>query len=612
MPYDRANTAMAEFPLCRSCATEYADPEDRRFHAETIACPICGPRLSHGISVIAAALLGGQIVALKGVGGFHLLCDATNEFAVVKLRNRKKRIAKPFAVMVANTESVQLFADPSSAESALLRDSARPIVLVRSRDRLAGSIAPRLGRVGLMLPPAPLHHLLFHALAKFPDGVTCLTEPQPYALVVTSANTAGEPLVITDAEARRTLAGFADLIVTHDRPIVSRADDSVMAVIAGAPAYVRRSRGAVPNPVDLGREGPPVLGVGAHLKATICVTRGREAFVSQHVGDLNTAATVRFYEETVHAMLELLDVAPELVACDLHPDYRSTVFAAKLGRPVLRVQHHVAHIASVAAEHLLSGPVIGVALDGHGCGEDGANWGGELILLNGPIWRRHGHLRPLATPGGDRAAREPWRMGVAALVALDRGIDAAVRFADVAGAVRLAAFLTSNPAGPTTTSMGRLFETAAALLGVCLHQSYEGQAAMELEALVRTPRRLPDGYQIVENVLDFSPLLRSLLEPGLSAQQGAETFHGTLIAGLADWIHACAVRTGRSNVVLGGGCLLNRVLADGLVAALREAGLIPWLPRAVPANDGGLCLGQAAMARAYLMTAARPFDLSWS
>jgi hydrogenase maturation protein HypF len=601
LPYDRANTAMAEFVLCDACAAEYGNPADRRFHAETMACPACGPRLSHTVPEIVTALRDGKIVALKGIGGFHLLCDATNGAAVDALRRRKRRPAKPLAVLVANAQSARHFADPTDPEMALLGDRACPIVLVRGRDRLAAGIAPRLDRVGLMLPSAPVHYLLFHALAGFPEDPDWLRALQPFALVATSANASGEPLAITGDEARRSLAGIADLIVTHDRPILARADDSVMAVIGGGPAYVRRSRGFVPEPVDLGRDGPPVLAVGAHLKATLCVIRGREAFVSQHVGDLNTTATVRFYEETARAMLAYLDVVPDIVACDLHPDYRSTVFAETLGLPMLRVQHHAAHIAAVAAEHRLSGPVIGVALDGIGRGDDGAAWGGELMLLQGPNWHRHGHLRPLAMPSGDGAAREPWRMGVAALVALGRGAEAAGFFAGIAGADGLAAFLAANPSCPATSSMGRLFDAAAALLGVCLRQSYEGQAAMELEALVRTPRRLTGGYRIVGNVLDFTPLLSVLLQPGLSPRDGAELFHGTLVAGLADWVGACAAQTGRTDIVLGGGCLLNRVLAEGLAASLREAGLQPFFPRAVPANDGGLSLGQAAIARAHLM-----------
>jgi hydrogenase maturation protein HypF len=604
LPYDRPNTAMVGFGLCAACATDYGDPSSRRFHAETIACPACGPRLSHPVAEIARALRQGQIVALKGIGGFHLLCDAANEAAVETLRRRKLRPDKPFAVMVANAVSAALIAAPSSAERALLNGVARPIVLVPLRAGLAVSVAPRLDRVGVMLPSAPIHYLLFHALAGQPRGRAWLDEPQPVALVATSANAGGQPLVISDAEARETLAGIADMIVTHDRPILARADDSVMTVIDGAPAFIRRSRGFVPEPIDLGQDGPTVLAVGAHLKATLCVTRGREAFLSQHIGDLGTAQTIRFYQETARRLLSTLDVTPELVVCDLHPDYRSTLFAEATGLPILPVQHHAAHLAAVAAEHHLWGSVIGAALDGHGYGNDQSSWGGELIELEGARWQRLGHLLPLALPGGDRAAREPWRMGVAALVALGHGAEAARLFPMMPLAGRLAGLLATNGAGPTTSSLGRLFDAAAALLGICLEQSYEGQAAMELEALVGTPKSLPAGYRIVDRILDFRPLLEALLAPGMDARTGAELFHGTLIAGLAEWIAQSAVPQGQRNIVLGGGCLMNRVLAEGLAGALRNRDLVSWLPRAVPANDGGLALGQAALARAHLASGA--------
>ena len=590
LPYDRANTAMVNFALCDACDADYRDPVSCRFHTETIACSRCGPQLSHPVEEIASALLRGEIVALKGVGGFHLLCDAANEVTVAKLRTRKHRPDKPFAVMVANEASAELFAAITEAERSLLRQASRPIVLLRGRPRWADWVAPGLDRVGVMLPPTPLHLLLFHALAG------------PAALVATSANPAGEPLISANDDAAQSLSGIADMLVTHDRPIVARADDSVVRMIDGAPAIIRRSRGFVPEPIDLGQDGPAVLATGGHLKATLCVTRGREAFVSQHIGDLTSAQTVRFYAETARDMLRMLDVAPEIVACDLHPDYRSTRYAEDTGLPILRVQHHAAHLASVAAEHRLPGSVLGLALDGHGYGEGGALWGGELMLVHGAAWRRIGHLLPLALPGGDRAAREPWRMGVAALHALGRGREAGGRFPLVPLAAAVAAMLGSDATSPMTTSMGRLFDAAAALLGVCTRQSYEGQAAMELEALVITPQCLPAGYRIAGQVLDFRPLLSTLL--GQQARAGAELFHGTLIAGLAAWIGQAAVQTGHRTVVLGGGCLLNRVLADGLGAALRQRGLVPLLARAVPANDGGLSLGQAAIARAQLMTAS--------
>ena len=602
LPYDRANTTMAAFDLCPACTADYRNPASRRFHAETIACAACGPGLSHPLAEVAAALRLGAIVALKGVGGFHLLCDAGNEAAVQRLRERKRRPAKPFAVMVANAASLDPYARPTPAERDLLRLSASPIVLIRKGSGLAAAVAPKLGQVGVMLPSAPVHHLLFHALAGQPAR-WAPDEPVPFALVATSANNAGDPLVIDNAVASRDLAAVADLIVTHDRTIHTRLDDSVMRVIDGAPAFIRRGRGFAPEPIDLGGDGPVVLAVGAHLKATACVTRGREAFLSQHIGDLDTAATVRAYAETAQRMLDALGVTPELVACDLHPDYRSTRFAEAMGLPILRVQHHAAHLAAVAAEHRLDGQMVGVALDGHGYGDDGGAWGGELMLGDGCAWRRIGHLRPLSLPGGDRASREPWRMGVAALVALGRGDEASRRFPREALAGPLSSMI-SVDAGPATSSLGRLFDAAAALLGVCERQSYEGHAAMELEALCGAPTSLADGFSLEDGVLDFRPLLDALLAPGLTAAEGAALFHGTLIDGLADWIGQCAGTTERRDVVLGGGCLMNRILAEGLAGALRRRGLVPWLARAAPTNDGGIALGQAAIARAHL-TASR-------
>jgi hydrogenase maturation protein HypF len=594
MPYDRHNTSMAEFPRCADCARDFADPTNRRFQAEASACPACGPQLSHSIAHIQSALLAGKIVALKGIGGFHLFCDACNESAVQTLRQRKDRPKKPFAVMLANAACAEHFATATSAERALLRHIARPIVMIRAGVGLAPSVAPGLRHVGIMLPSAPVHHLLFHGPGQPLPSL-------PRALVATSANRRGEPLVIDDEEASQTLAGIADLVVTHDRPILVRADDSVMAVIAGGPAFIRRSRGFVPEPIDLGHDGPSVSAVGGHLKATICVTRGREAFMSQHVGGLATPATIRFYEETAARLLATLGVSPEMVACDLHPDYRSTRFAEASGLPVLRVQHHAAHVAAVAAEHHLEGAVLGAALDGQGYGAGGSAWGGELLLLDGARWRRHGHLLPLPLPGGDRAAKEPWRMGVAMLAVLGRSGEAGDRFASMPLARSLADLLAlDNTATTRTTSLGRLFDAAAALLGVCTQQTYEGQAAMELEALVGVPRTLPDGYRIVDHILDFRPLMSALLTPGLYAREGAELFHGTLIEGLVAWISEAAASCGQTRIVLSGGCLLNAVLTEGVVEGLRARGITPYLPRAVPANDGGLSLGQAAMARAHL------------
>ncbi len=600
LPYDRGNTALCGFPLCAACAADYADPAGRRFHAETIACPACGPKLSHPLEEVAAALLRGEIVALKGIGGFHLICDATSEAAVGALRERKGRPHKPFAVMVANAASVDLIAQPTPEERGLLSSSARPIVVLRARSGLAAMVAPGLDRIGVMLPCAPLQHLLFQALASRRARSEGRDAALPLVLVATSANRGGEPLATTDAEAL-ALADIADLIVTHDRPILARADDSVMAVVDGAPTFVRRSRGYAPEPIDLAEDGPVVLAVGGHLKTTVCVARGREAFLSQHVGDLTTAASARFHEETVRRLLDDLGVTPALVVCDRHPDYRSTLFAERLGLTVLRVQHHAAHLAATAAEHRLAGPLLGLALDGHGYGDDGGAWGGELMRREGPLWRRIGGLRPLPAPGGDRAAREPWRMGVGVLTALGRGDEAARRFPGVALAGPLAEHLTTCPPGPSTSSLGRLFDAAAALLGLCLNQTHEAQAAMALEAIAGPLQTLVGGYALDGGALDLRPLMAQLLEPGLTARDGAALFHGTVAEGLAALVAEAAGACGPRRVVLGGGCLMNRTLAEALSRGLRRRGFEPWLPRRAPANDGGLALGQAALGRAHLL-----------
>jgi hydrogenase maturation protein HypF len=597
LPYDRPQTSMAGFPMCDACARDYRDPLSRRFHAQPIACPRCGPKLDSSIGDIVALLRAGGIVALKGIGGYHLICDARNERAVTKLRRRKRRDAKPFAVMAANIASAQRIGAFGADERALLQSMARPIVVVDKARDLAPSVAPGLSRIGVVLPYAPVHHVLFHAAAGSPKDRAWRDAPQDFAFVTTSANPSGEPLITDDDEAREKLKGIADLVVGHDRAILARADDSVMTMIDGAPAFLRRARGFVPEPIELSGGGPDVLALGAHLKTTVTVTRGREAFVSTHIGGLTDRATIAFHEETALRMLDILDARPEIVACDLHPDLITTRMAEARGLPVFRAQHHAAHIAAVAAEHRIDGPLLGAALDGHGHGDDGGAWGGELMLIEKGCWRRVGHLTPLPLPGGDRATRAPWRMGVAVLARLGRGVEATARFprsplaADVA---RLAA----APSAAQTTSLGRVFDAAAAILGVRLEQQYEGQAAMEFEALCKAPRALAGGFSIENDMLDLAPLFRALLDEGLCAREGAELFHGTLIEALAAWIGGAARRLGQTRVALGGGCLMNAALADGLSRRLREQGIEPLLARKIPCNDGGLSLGQAFLARA--------------
>ncbi|MFL7901640.1 carbamoyltransferase HypF [Azospirillum argentinense] len=644
LPYDRPQTAMAGFPLCPDCAAEYADPADRRFHAQPTACPSCGPRLSHSIAEVLAALRGGRIVAIKGLGGFHLACDAFDAAAVERLRARKQRNGKPFALMVANVASAERFVEMEAAERALLEGVARPVVLLRRREaptlpasrapslpRFAGeglespplrsggglgrgqasssstlpdAIAPGLAWLGVMLPYTPIHHLLFHEATGRPDGTAWLERPQDLALVMTSANPGGEPLAIGNDEARRRLEGIADLIVDHDRDILIRADDSVMRVVAGAPAFLRRGRGHVPTPIRLPRSGPPVLAVGGHQKATVCLTRGDEAFLSQHIGDLDNAATLEFLEESVAHLRRILAVEPVAVAHDLHPDFQSTRFAESLGLPTLPVQHHHAHIAAVLAEQGEGGPALGLALDGFGLGPDGGSWGGEMLLVEGVGFTRLGHLAPLAQPGGDVAARQPWRMAAAALARMGRGAEIAGRFAACGPADGVRRMIEAGINAPPTSSCGRWFDAACGILGVRAVAGFEGEAPMALESLVRRPTVLEGGWRIDGGVLDLTPLLESLLQ--INAQEGAERFHGTLAAALVAWAMPELAARGLDRVALSGGCLMNAVLAEALSAGFAARGVTALLPRRAPANDGGLSLGQAWVAVQSLLQEGLP------
>lgn len=597
LPYDRANTSMAAFAMCPACAADYRDPANRRFHAEPIACPDCGPRLSHDVAAIVAALRAGQIVAIKSLGGFQLLCDARNDQAVAALRARKNRDAKPFAVMLASMASIDSVAEADADERALLRSAEAPIVLLRSRGALAPSVAPGLAHLGVMLPTTPLHHLLFHAYLGKPRGWAWQSALCDLVLVATSANPGGEPLLIDDDDARRRLGGIADLIVTHDRAIVTRCDDSVAMVAGGAPALIRRARGYAPRPIRLAREMPPLLAVGGHLKNTVTVTRGFEAFVSQHVGDLSSGESVRFFEQTIAHLLGVLEVEPVAVAHDAHPDFASTRFADSSPWRAIPVQHHHAHVGAIAAEHGIEGPLLGLVLDGYGYGADGGNWGGELLLCDEARFTRVGHLAPLRMPGGDVAAREPWRMAAAALHALGRGGEIARRFADQRHAAAIAGLIAR---APLTSSAGRLFDAAAGLLGICAAQRYEGQAAMQLEALVRRPQVDRDGWTIEDGVVSLLPLLRRLAAPTLDATEGAELFHGTFAAAMVDLVTRVARTHGQRVVALGGGCFLNRVLTTLVRDGLRAEGLEPLIARAVPPNDGGLSLGQAWVAAGLL------------
>lgn len=616
LPYDRPQTSMAVFRQCPACQREYDDPADRRFHAQPNACPVCGPRLAlwsrNGdpiatddvVAAAVARISAGEILAIKGLGGFHLVCDARNAQAVANLRARKHRDEKPLALMVANLASAAMWVELEAAAAAQLESTERPIVLAPKRpgvDALLPGVAEGVPELGLMLPYTPLHALLFHEAAGRPAGSEWLSEPQPLALVMTSANPGGEPLVTGNLEAVDRLGAIADALVVHDREILIRCDDSVVRAAPDGPRFLRRARGYTPAAIALPAAGPAVLALGAWLKNTACLTRGRQAFLSQHIGDLENAASCRALDAAVEHLQAVLEVRPERIAHDLHPDFYSTRLALRvadaLGVPAIGVQHHHAHIAAVLAEHGHAGPALGLAADGVGLGSDGAAWGGELLLLEGAGFRRLGHLAPLRLPGGDRAAREPWRVAAAVLHELGRGDEIARRFAFPAAAT-VATLLERALNAPPTTSLGRAFDAAAALLGDKLIQGFEGQAPMLLEALARAHgpvAPLPNGWSIEAGVLSLAPLWRRLADERDPAH-GAALFHATLIEALADWVLAAQRATGIEVLAAGGGCLMNQILAEGLSQRLAGSGLRVLLARAAPPNDGGIALGQAWVA----------------
>ena len=614
IPYDRAQTSLATFPLCAPCQAEYAAAVDRRFHAETTCCRDCGPQL-HLLDAAAQALVGdpiaetlrllcdGKIVAIKGLGGFHLACEARNAEAVAELRRRKQREEKPFAVMALNADSLRDFARIGEAEASLLKDAAAPIILCPKGERELPGIAPGLAWLGVMLPATPLHLLLWYEAAGRPMGTGWLDEPSDLLLVMTSANPHGEPLVIGNDEAEQRLSGIADAFLMHDRDIVVRCDDSV---VRAGPAFIRRARGHVPVPIPLPRGGPTVLALGAYLKNTVCVLKGREAFLSQHIGGLDNVAAIVFLEETIAHLLAILDVRPDLIAHDLHPGYPSTrlarEMAEKLGIPALAVGHHHAHIAALCAEHGVSSPLIGLAIDGVGLGPDGGLWGGELLRVAGADCQRLGHLHALRLPGGDRAAREPWRMAVAALhgAGLDERVGAWLkRHYPARDAGPLLAMLGRDLNCPPTSSLGRWFDAAAGLLGLRAESRYEGQAAMELEGLAAAygpVQALADGYVIRDGDLDLSPLVPVLLDID-DPERGAALFHATVAAALGDWAALAVDREKGAKIAVGGGCAMNAVLMSALRRHLEARGVDLLEARLAPPSDGGLALGQGWVAR---------------
>lgn len=595
LPYDRKNTSMRAFPLCAHCHSEYHDAHNRRYHAQPIACEACGPSLSSSIDDIVKTIRAGKIVALKGLGGYQFICDANNNEAILRLRQKKNRPAKPFAIMQANIESVKSIVDLDELSQELLLSPARPIVLIKKQDSsLAESIDFGLAHLGIMLPSTPLHYLLFHALAGKPQGHEWLKQALPYRLIVSSANMNGDPIIIEDEKAYQELSKIADLVVSHNRAIVAGLDDSVIQIIKQKPAFIRRARGFAPQRIKLPFAVPETLALGGQLKNTFCITRGDEAFVSQHNGSLNNKASIEFFHQHLSHWLALLEVKPKRIACDLHPDFYTSQLAHEYELTPISVQHHHAHLVSVATEHHLTRPTLGVALDGYGYGDNSESWGGELFLFDHQHYQRMASLEPLPQVGGDKAAREPWRMGAAVLHLLGKNAEISDRFKMQTQAQDVANLLKSKMPIAKSSSCGRLFDAASALLGINHISSYEGQAALQLESLVQQPETLANGFTIKNGQLSMLPTLNYLLK--LDPIRGANLFHGSLIEGLGVWVTTHAKQLKLQDVVLSGGCFLNKILTEGLTGYLTKQGLCVYLAKDLPPNDGGLCLGQAFIA----------------
>ena len=618
-PYDRRQTTMASFPMCAACRAEYEDPTNRRFHAQPTACPACGPQLqaldanfepvdaADPLADFVAALRAGRIGAMKGLGGYHLVCDATNSLAVAELRRRKHRDEKPFAVMVRNENAAAALCEVSDDERELLVSSRRPIVLLRKRAPLAVAeeIAPRNPWLGVMLPYTPLHHLLLRAMSGTP-------------LVMTSGNRSDEPIAYRDDEARQTLAGIADRFLIHNRAIHVRCDDSVTRIVGGLESPIRRSRGYAPRPIELPFECPvPILAVGGQLKGTFALGRGRQAFISHHLGDLDHYEAFQAFEKDLSLYQKLFGIEPALIAHDLHPDYASTRYAlerAAKGSPLLSVQHHHAHLASCMAEHQLLEPVIGVIFDGTGFGLDGTVWGGEFLVGDYRGFRRAAHLRCVRMPGGEQAIREPWRMALAHLD--DSGAGNSPLLARISPLQRrtMEKMLERGLNAPLTSSAGRLFDAVAALAGVRDRVSYEGQAAIELEWLATETSAdgtypfeivAPTGHADADLIVDTRPLIRAVAndaERGAATAVIARRFHSAMVEMIAAVCDRIREQTGRSNVVLSGGVFLNALLTRETNAALSDRGFRVFRHRLAPPNDGGLSLGQLAVAAAALIS----------
>jgi hydrogenase maturation protein HypF len=613
IPYDRPSTSMAAFPMCTECRSEYEDPLNRRFHAQPNACWKCGPRVElwdrsgrqipcrDPIAEAASGLHAGLVVAVKGLGGFHLAVDATNKAAVALLRERKRRVEKPFAIMVADLAAVEDICEIDSAARAVLESVQRPIVLLPKSIHcpVSEEVAPFNRYLGVFFPYTPLHYLL-------------LREGGFKALVMTSGNLSEEPIAIDNREALRRLSGLADYFLVHNREILLRCDDSVVRVAGGVTRQLRRSRGSVPVPVFLKDEQPSVLAVGGELKNTICLTKGKHAFLSQHIGDLENAESYSFFSEAIEHLERILEIRPTIIAYDLHPDYFSTRWALQQsGAQVVPVQHHHAHIASCMAENHLVGPVIGFALDGTGYGTEGHIWGGEVLIAGYESFERAAHFEYVPLPGGTAAIREPWRMAVSYLahyvgrdfLRLDIPF---VRQLDVSKVDLLLRMMEQKINSPLTSSCGRLFDAVAALIGIRQQVNYEAQAAIELEMAISSSDS-GNGYPLDlvsasdRWIIGTRPLFEAIvgdLQRNLAIGEISRQFHDGLVNTFVRVAGLLREKTALNRICLSGGTFHNVYLSQQLELGLTEAGFEVFTHHEVPAGDGGLSLGQAVVAAA--------------
>jgi hydrogenase maturation protein HypF len=624
VPYDRDKTTMRVFSICPDCQREYDDPHNRRFHAQPNACSVCGPQWrfldwtaephndenADPIVLAAQRLSAGAILAVKGLGGYHLACDALNAEAVQRLRQRKHREARPFALMVPDLETAMLLCEVSAEEAALLQSHRRPIILLKRRAGcpVAPGVAPSHLTLGIMLPYTPLHHILLHNYTRV------FEKDQPAVLVMTSGNLSEEPIAYREDDAFERLAAIADGALTHNRDIHVRCDDSVVRVTALGLQLLRRSRGYAPEPIPLALEFPvPLLACGAHFKNTFCLAKGQQAFISHHIGDLENLETLISLREGIKHFERLFDIYPEAIAYDLHPEYLATKYALDSDiKRKISVQHHHAHIASVMAEHGLTEPVIGVAADGTGYGTDGTVWGCEIMVASLLRFERLSHLAYVPLPGGEQAVRQPWRMGAVYLARAfgDAFLDLNIPFVrqmDKQTWRTLAQLIAHSINCPQTSSLGRLFDAVAAVLGLRGYALYEGQAAIELEmhAAACTDHVSSYPFAIVKGSrqLDVMPLMHAIvrdIEQGVSVLSIARRFHVTIAEMLAAACLEIRQMTGLKTVALSGGVFQNRLLLEQLMNRLDEMAFRVYTNQRVPPNDGGLSLGQAAVAAARL------------